>query len=94
MRQRAQNLASLVYHELGPDAFCRLKDRAAEDRAAEVPPAEAERSLLLEFPQARREARRNRESGAKELFAEQHHLLLEPAISFFCQRIRTYHLLP
>jgi hypothetical protein len=93
VREKRHNyIASLVYHEGGPQQWNALWKNAAGDSAGR------ERAvLLLEFPQAlqasARLARQYLCEGLSSLFADSHQMAVEPAIAFLYRRIGTEHLM-
>ena len=93
VREKRHNyIASLIYHESGPQQWSALWKNAAADTTGHE-----RATLLLEFPQAlqasARLARQYLFEGLGSLFADVHQAAVEPAIAFLYKRIGTEHLM-
>ncbi len=88
---RHNYVASLIYHDSTSLPIIKNRRLRLESLPASGFDPEKTKNLLFEFPDAQRTAAKTAldllEKGMKTLFAEQHALMVEPAILFIARRI-------
>ncbi len=89
VRQARHNyVASLIFHNGGPERWRELQEKAAPEQPEQGDPA-----LLLDFPDALRAsaaaARAHLREGLTGLFGQKHGFAVEPAMAFLYKRIGT-----